>query len=254
MKKRFLVFMDIKQIAIDGTAGAGKSTLAQHLADRLGYLYIDTGAMYRAVTWLAITKDVDLQNASKLASLARHASITISRPHIHDGRQQTVLINGYDATWDIVDHRVSRSVASVSRHAEVRTILIARQRAIARKERVVMVGRDIGTVVLPEAELKLFLDASPEVRALRRYQEMLKRSGSLHGVGCRFDEVLRDVIHRDEMDRSNMKPAEDATIINTDQLDALQVLDYVSKIIEDRAACEEVVAIQRTGSMSRVVV
>jgi len=167
--------MKTRQIAIDGNAGAGKSTLGGLLASQLGYLYIDTGVMYRAVTWLALSKVIDIHNGPALGDLTGNTEIVISRPAINDGHQYTILVNGRDVTCDIRDVQVTRSVPSVSGHPEVRALLINQQRNLAQGGRVVMVGRDIGTVVLPNAELKIFLDASPEERAHRHYAELVKR-------------------------------------------------------------------------------
>ena len=224
--------MKPEQIAIDGTAGAGKSTLGEHLARRLGYLYIDTGAMYRAVTWLALSQDVDIDDGPALARLTRRATIEISRPHIDDGRQYTVTVNGRDITWDIRDVRVTRSVASASRHPLVRDLLIKQQQAIARHEGVVMVGRDIGTVVLPTAECKLFLDASPEERARRRYLEIAQHAREFGSNIPSLEEILQDILRRDELDRANMKPAADAIYIMTDQYDAFQLLEHVYGLLQ----------------------
>ena len=133
-----------RRIAIDGPAGSGKSTIGEQLARQLGYLYVDTGAMYRAVAWLAAHEGVDVRNGAELGRLARRAEIVISRPQIADGRQYTVTVNGRDVTWDIRSSAVTRAVSPVSSHLEVRTVLIAQQRAMARQGRIVMVGRDIG--------------------------------------------------------------------------------------------------------------
>ena len=156
------------RIAIDGPAGSGKSTIGEQLAHHLGYLYIDTGAMYRAVAWLALQEAADVNDGPALQRLAKNAEIVISRPHISDGRQYTVTVRGRDITWEIRSTAVTATVSIVSAHPEVRTILIAQQRAMAQKDGVVMVGRDIGAVVLPDAELKIYLNASLEERARRR--------------------------------------------------------------------------------------
>src|SRR6266567_4910125 len=159
-----------RRITIDGPAGSGKSTIGEQLARGLGYLYIDTGAMYRAVTWLALQEAVDINDGPALALLAQRAEVVISRPHIPDGRQYTVTVRGHDVTWAIRDAPVTRAVSVVSAHPQVRAVLIAQQRAMASLQQngVVMVGRDIGAVVLPDAELKIYLTASPKERARRR--------------------------------------------------------------------------------------
>src|SRR6266566_4750126 len=162
-----------RHIAIDGPAGSGKSTVGEQLARRLGYLYIDTGAMYRAVAWLALQEGVDIDDGPALARLALDAGIVIGHPNIADGRQYTVTVHGQDVTWDIRSAPVTRAVSPVSAHPEVRAILIARQRAMAHEhDGIVMVGRDIGAVVLPDADLKIYLTASLQERARRRYAEL----------------------------------------------------------------------------------
>ncbi len=162
----------LRHIAIDGPAGSGKSTIGEQLAQRLGYLYIDTGAMYRAVAWLALQEGVDVTDGPALAKLARHAGIVIAHPHIDDGRQYTVTVDGHDVTWEIRNAAVTGVVSPVSAHPEVRAILIAQQREMARQhDGTVMVGRDIGAIVLPDADLKIYLTASLQERSRRRYTE-----------------------------------------------------------------------------------
>lgn len=232
--------MKLKRIAIDGTAGAGKSTLGELLAERLGLLYLDTGAMYRAVAWLALSRHADIDNGHALADLAEQAEIVIARPHIKDGRQYSVFVNECDVTWDIRDPQVTCIVPSVARHPEVRSLLIAQQRAMAQREGVVMVGRDIGTVVLPDAELKIFLDAQPETRACRRYLELLKHQGEHGPTAGSMEEVLREILSRDEKDRSNMKPAADAWMIMTDHLSPLQLQEIVYRELMAQEAPEAI--------------
>ena len=141
------------RIAIDGPAGSGKSTVGEQLAHKLGYLYVDTGAMYRAVAWLALREQVDIFDGPALAQLTQQATIAITRPTTDDGRQYTVTANGHDITWEIRSTEVTRAVPPVSSHHEVRKLLIEQQRTMARQQQgVVMVGRDIGSVVLPDAE------------------------------------------------------------------------------------------------------
>ncbi len=224
-----------KQIAIDGPAGSGKSTVGEQLAQRLGYLYIDTGAMYRAVAWLALKLGIDINDGPALEQLAQNAEIVISQPHIEDGRQYTVRVRGQDATWDIRDASVTRAVSTVSAHPEVRAILIAQQRAMtkAQEHGVVMVGRDIGADVLPDAELKIYLTASPEERARRRHAELVERLGQHNPALPSLQEVLQDIQRRDEIDRDNMQPARDAFLIATDHLSVPQVLALIHSRLED---------------------
>ena len=158
-------------IAIDGPAAAGKSTVAQRLAARLGYLYFDTGIMYRAVTLAALDRGMDLQDEPAVTRLAQELVIDILPPGEEDGRQTTVLVDGRDVTWALRRPEVDAHVSLVSAYAEVRRALTLRQREVGMRGRVVMVGRDIGTVVLPQADLKIYLDATVDVRAMRRYRE-----------------------------------------------------------------------------------
>jgi CMP/dCMP kinase len=223
-----------RRIAIDGPAGSGKSTVGEQLAARLGYLYIDTGAMYRAVTWLALKLGVDINDGPALAQLAQDAEIVVSRPHIEDGRQYTVTVRGHDATWDIRDAPVTRAVSTVSAHPEVRAILIVQQRAMAltQLDGVVMVGRDIGAVVLPDAELKIYLTANPQERARRRRAELVERLGQQNPTLPSLEDVLMDIERRDAIDRDNMQPASDAIIIATDHLSVSQVIEIIYKHLE----------------------
>ncbi len=145
-----------ERITIDGPAGSGKSTIGEQLAQHLGYLYIDTGAMYRALAWLALQEGVDIYDGPALARLAQQAEIVISHPQVNDGRQYTVTVRGRDVSWDIRNPEVTQTVSTTSDHKEVRAVIIAQQRAMAQQGRVVMVGRDIGAVVLPDAELKIY--------------------------------------------------------------------------------------------------
>jgi len=223
-----------RRIAIDGPAGSGKSTIGEELARQLGYLYIDTGAMYRALTWLALKNGVDITDAEAMEELARHAEIAISRPSIDDGRQYTVTVNGQDVTWDIRNAAVTNAVSVASSHKGVRAIIIGQQRAMAQRDGVVMVGRDIGSVVLPDAELKVFLTASLEERARRRYGELIERFGPDNPALPSMETVLEDIRRRDYIDRNNLQQAGDAVVINTDHLSIPQVLEVIHRYLESR--------------------
>ncbi len=223
-----------RRIAIDGPAGSGKSTIGEQLARRLGYLYIDTGAMYRAVAWLALQEGVDINDGPALARLAHNAEIVIGHPKIEDGRQYTVTVRGHDITWDIRSSPVTRAVPPVSAHPEVRAILIAQQRAMAQvHDGIVMVGRDIGAVVLPDADLKIYLTASLQERARRRHAELAERLGGQNPGLPSMEEVLSEIRRRDEIDRDNMRPAKDAIVIVTDNLSVPQVLEVIYSYLEE---------------------
>ena len=223
-----------RHIAIDGPAGSGKSTIGEQLAQCLGYLYIDTGAMYRAVAWLALQEGVDVTDGPALAKLARHAGIVIAHPHIDDGRQYTVTVDGHDVTWEIRNAAVTGVVSPVSAHPEVRAILIAQQREMARQhDGTVMVGRDIGAIVFPDADLKIYLTASLQERSRRRYTELVERLGEQNPALPTMEEVLMDIQRRDEIDKDNMRPAEDAMVIVTDNLSVPQVLEVICSYLEE---------------------
>lgn len=225
-------------IAIDGPAASGKSTIGGLLAQRLGYLYLDTGAMYRAVTWIALERGVDIGDEQAVTALTRAVEIDISRPSVDDGRQYTVLGDGKDVTWRIRRPEVDAHVSAVSAYPGVREVLTTRQRCIGRQGQVVMIGRDIGTVVMPEADLKIYLDASPEERARRRYLELVER-----GEEADYEEMLRAMKRRDTIDSSRavapLKVADDAIVVNTDNLSIDEVLEVVESIVRDASLTPE---------------
>jgi len=221
------------RIAIDGPAGSGKSTVGEQLAHKLGYLYVDTGAMYRALAWLALRKQMDITDGPDLAQLLQRAEIVISRPTVDDGRQYTVMVNAQDITWEIRSAPVTHAVPPVSSHPQVREIMRARQREMAvREQGVVMVGRDIGSVVLPDAELKIYLNASLEERAKRRYAEQKERQHSTDSPAP-LGAVIEEIRNRDAMDHDNMRPAHDAIVIMTDNLSVPQVLEMIYSFLEE---------------------
>jgi cytidylate kinase len=216
-------------IALDGPAASGKSTLGLTLADSLGYLFFDTGVMYRAITWIALQHDLNLRDEAIITELAQKAQIDIRPPSKADGRACDVVIGDRDVTWDMRDGEVDANVSIVSAYAGVRLALSEHQRRIGMRGRVVMVGRDIGTVVLPEADLKIYLDASSEERAKRRFDEIMAR-----GEKADYDEILRKVIERDRIDSTRavapLRPADDAVIIDSDKLNAEQVVARVMEL------------------------
>jgi cytidylate kinase len=216
-------------IALDGPAASGKSTLGNKLALSLGYLFFDTGIMYRAITWIALQHDMDLKDEAGITQLAQKAQIDIRPPSNADGRPCDVIIGDKDVTWDMRGSDVDANVSVVSAYAGVRKALSEQQRRIGMRGKVVMVGRDIGTVVLPDADLKIYLDASASERAKRRYDELIAR-----GEKADYDEILRKVIERDRIDSTRavapLRPADDAVIIDSDKMDAEQVFTRVLEL------------------------
>ena len=213
-------------ITLDGPAASGKSTIGRKLADTLGYLFFDTGIMYRAVTWIALQRDMDVRDEDIMNHLAQTAQIDIRPSSKNDGRACDVIIGDKDVTWDMRSGEVESNVSLISSYAGVRKALSDKQREIGLRGKVVMVGRDIGTVVLPEADLKIYLDASAEERAKRRYDEITAR-----GDKADYDEILKKMIERDHFDSTRavapLRPADDAVIINTDEPSAEQVFEQV---------------------------
>ena len=216
-------------IAIDGPAASGKSTLGRRLADALGYLFFDTGVMYRAVTWATLQRGVEVKDEAGVTRLAETVQIDVCPPSKEDGRACDVLADGVDITWATRTPEVEANVSPVSAYRGVREALASQQRRIGLRGRVVMVGRDIGTVVLPEAELKIYLDASPEERARRRYKEILDRGGKAD-----YEVILAGVRMRDEIDSnrafSPLRAAEDAIILDSDRLNADEVFAKVEAL------------------------
>jgi cytidylate kinase len=218
-------------IAIDGPAASGKSTVGGLLAERLGYVYFDTGVMYRAVTWVALERGVPIEDEAGVTALAERLAIDVLRPTADDGRQYTVLADGQDVTWEIRRPEVDRGVSPVSAYPGVRSALTKQQRRIGRKGEIVMVGRDIGTVVLPDADLKIYLDATAEERARRRYREVVSR-----GESASYDTVLASVRRRDQIDSGRalapLRAADDAVVIDTTSLNIDQVIERVFALVD----------------------
>jgi len=213
-------------IAIDGPAASGKSTIGKRLADDLGYMFFDTGVMYRAITWLTLQRGLSMNDETAITELAVSVPIDVQPPSQNDGRACDVLVEGVDITWETRRPEVDANVSVVSAYAGVRRALSAQQRHIGQRGRVVMVGRDIGTVVLPDADLKVYLDASAEERARRRYDEIIAR-----GENADYDEILAKVIERDRIDSTRdvapLKIAEDAVVVDSDNLNAEEVFEKI---------------------------
>ena len=211
----------VNVITIDGPVAAGKTVVGRELAQTLGFTYLDTGIMYRAVTWLALNKGVAIGDETLLGSLAHDNPIEL----VEDNSEQ-VSVAGNILGLELREANVDQNVSIISKAGPVRTELVAQQRKIAAKSKIVMIGRDIGTVVLPDADLKIYLTASPETRAKRRWQEMQDR-----GETTELMTVLTQTIKRDEIDsgraNSPLKPADGAWHINTDGLSIQQLVKQI---------------------------
>jgi cytidylate kinase len=205
-------------VAIDGPAGAGKSTVARRLAQRLGFRYLDTGAMYRALTWLAVEQNADLDDGEGLAALARANPISFED-------EQHVVIDDRDISDEIREPRIDRLVSSVARHPAVREVMRVRQRELGEVGNVVIEGRDIGTVVAPTAEVKVYLVADESERARRRVAER---------PGLAADALATDLRSRDERDAAQMRPAADAEQIDTTKLSIDDVVGRIEELVRAR--------------------
>jgi cytidylate kinase len=219
-------------IAIDGPGGSGKSTIGKLLADHLNYLFVDTGVMYRAVTLAVLEKGINVEDENKVSRIAEEIEITLQTPSEKDGRDCDVLIDGEDATWDIRSPEVDNHVSIVSAYPAVRKTLSKKQRQIGLQGNVVMMGRDIGTIILPDANLKIYLDASIEERANRRYQERLSR-----GEKVDYEPILAVLRERDKIDSTRevapLKPADDAVVIDTDGYSIQEVFAMILELREN---------------------
>jgi len=218
-------------IAIDGPAASGKSTVAKRLAEDIKYLYFDTGVMYRAITWVALDRNLDLTVDADITALAQTVQIDIRSASVDDGRDLDIFADGEDITWQIRRPEVDANVSVVSAFPGVRKALLHQQRRVGQRGAVVMVGRDIGTVVLPNADLKIYLDASVEERAKRRYKEALSR-----GDDITLESILAAMRKRDEIDSTRavapLRIAQDAILLYSDHLNIEEVLARVKNFID----------------------
>lgn len=215
-------------IAIDGTAGAGKSTVARLVAERLGYLYINTGAMYRAVTWKALQEGIDLEDENALVKLAKHCEISF------EDNGSRVILNGLDVSQQIRFPEVDRSISTVVKFPRLRAIMVQQQRLMGRKGKIVSEGRDVTTVVFPDADVKIYLDASLVERSRRRRRELKERG---HKLDLR--QVKEDTAKRDTADKTRehgpLRVAPGAVLVDTTDMTIEQVVEKIVAIAEGRA-------------------
>lgn len=216
-------------IAIDGPAGAGKSTIAKIIAEKTGFIYVDTGAMYRAMALYFLRKGIDAEDVSSIEKVCPEVSVSLTYV---DGEQQ-VILNGENVNGLIRTEEVSRMTSASSKHKPVRMKLVQLQRELAKKENVIMDGRDIGTYVLPDATAKIYLTASVSERARRRYEEQKER-----GEDCSLDEIARDIEARDYQDMHRefapLCQAEDAVLVDSSYMSIEQVADTIIKIFQEK--------------------
>lgn len=224
----------IMKIAIDGPAGSGKSTVGAALAKRLHYLYFDTGVMYRAVTLAALQRGIPLADEAAVSALAEAVHITVTAPDLTDGRQYTVRLDGADVTWEIRSVEVDANVSVPSAYPKVREAMVQQQRRIAAAGNVVMVGRDIGTVVLPDADLKIYLTASAAERARRRFEELQQR-----GQQANYPNILSAIEQRDHIDSSRkaspLRAADDAILLDCTDLSPEETAQTAMALITENA-------------------
>ena len=221
--------MNMKSIAIDGPAGAGKSTIARKVAEKLSFIYVDTGAMYRSMALYFIRHDIAAQDEEKIAAACPDIDVSI----VYQDGQQQVILNGENVNGLIRTEQVSMMTSDTSKYPVVREKLLSLQRGLAEKENVIMDGRDIGTCVLPNADVKIYLTASAAERARRRYKEQTER-----GVDCDIKEIERDIIARDEQDMNRevapLRQAEDAVLVDSSDMTIDQVVDEIIRIYQEK--------------------
>ena len=220
----------VKIIAIDGPAASGKTSIGKCIAEDLDYLFFDTGIMYRALTWAALSNNLSPKDEDNIVKLIERIEIDIRTPSKEDGRQCDVLIDEKDVTWEIREPLVDENVSDVAAHPEVRKALTAIFRRIGLRGDVVMVGRDVGTIILPEADLKIYLDASLQERARRRFLEATERNKNIS-----YDEIITNLSERDQIDSTRstapLRPAADSVIINTDKLNKQEVINIIKSYL-----------------------
>lgn len=220
---------NVINVAIDGPAGAGKSTAARAAAAKLGFIYVDTGALYRAIGVYALSKEKDTSDRDAVSALLPEIKVALK----FENGEQKVVLNGKDVSGKIRTPEASMAASNVSAIPEVRAFLFDLQRNIAAENNCIMDGRDIGTVVLPDAKVKIFLTASPEIRAERRYKELIAK-----GTDAKFSDVLEDLIKRDYNDSHReiapLKPAEDGVILDTSELNFEESVNEIIRITEEK--------------------
>lgn len=228
-KEKFLL-VKAKSIAIDGPVASGKTSVGLELARRLGYLFLDTGVMYRAATLAVLQAGMDVHDENAISALVTTLNIEVINPSLEDGRTNDVILNGEDVTWDIRKKMVNDYVSTISTYKIVREVLTKSQRKFGKGGKVVMVGRDIGTVVLPDADLKIFLKASVEERARRRYDEERER-----GAVTSYHEILENMKKRDALDSSRelapLSIAQDAVLIDTNGKNLEEVVQEIIHLV-----------------------
>lgn len=216
-------------IAIDGPAGAGKSTIAKRIAKKLGFIYVDTGAMYRAMAYFFVRSGIDTKDTEAMSRMCEAADITI----IYENGEQQVVLNGENVTAYLRTEEVGNMASVVAVNADVRRKLVELQQRLAGIENVVMDGRDIGTCVLPDAQLKVYLTASSETRAQRRYKELTEKE-----IPCNIKEIEADIIERDQRDMnreiSPLRQAEDAVLVDSSQMTIEEVVECIEGLFQER--------------------
>lgn len=220
-----------QNIAIDGPAGAGKSTIARRLAAELGFIYVDTGAMYRAMALFLMRNQIPADDVTAVTKACKEADITLA----YEDGEQKVILNGENVNAFIRTEEVSKMTSDSSKQPVIREKMVALQQKLAAEKDVVMDGRDIGTMVLPDAFLKIYMTADSRERARRRYEELVKK-----GIDCNLDEIEKDIISRDEQDMnretSPLRKAEDAILLDTTKLGIEEVVAEMRRLFEQRKA------------------